>query len=149
MRSFGEFLTEAGQAAGKMEIGSTSVEKAYEYAKKLFAKHKRDLDSEVPNFKENYLFAQRQAKTGKTVRKDMPVIDGKDVRSFQGRLKGGVLDVSKPFGKLTKATNPWPQGLHGKAAKEFENAGLKRYDGDADDDVDDEDDFVLSLQNLR
>jgi hypothetical protein len=134
MRSFGEFLTEAGQEAGGMEIGNTSVEKAYAYGKKVYEKYGRDIDADLPDFKKDYLVAQKKAKTGKTVRKDMPVIDGPDVRAFQGRLKGGTLDINKPFGKVTKSTNPFPQGLSGEAAKKFEQAGLKKFDGDKDDD---------------
>ncbi len=134
LSSFGDFLAEAGQAAGKLEIHSTSVDKAYAYAKALYKRSGHDLDKELPNFKENYLFAKKGASSGHTVRKDMPVIDDKDVRAFQGRLKGGRIDVSAPFAKTTKTSNPFPQGLNGEKAKDFKEAGLKVHDGDAKDD---------------
>lgn len=138
MKSFGVFLAEKGRqaaSAGKLEIHVTSVDVAYEYAKKTYAADGRDIDSELPNFKENYKFAKRQASTGHTVRKDMPSIATADIKEFQHRLSKGFLDINKPFGKVTDPKNPFPEGLSGDKAKLFREAGLKKYDGSETDDV--------------
>ena len=140
------FLSEAGEAAGKMELVKTKVDDAYAFAKKLFDKKGQDIDKEFPNFKENYLFAQKQAGTGKTQRKDMPVIDEKDVKDFQKRLAKGWFDAKKPHAKAdtndkftnkypTDPNDPFPEGLTGAEAKQWLKQGVHTYDGDKQDDV--------------
>jgi len=133
-RTFSEmFIVEAGQQAGKLELIKTPVEKARSYAESIFTKS--SLDSEIPNFDKNYVFAQRQAGSGKTQRKDMPVIDAKDVKQFQKRLEKGYIDLSPPFANDNSKGNPFPEGLSGDSAKKFLENGLKVHDGDAKDDV--------------
>lgn len=135
-QKFKEFLTEAGAEAGKLELVKTDVEKAYAYAKVQFEKHGRDIDEQLPNFRENYIFAQQQAGTGRTKRKDMPVIDAKDVRDFQKRLLAGKIDVRAPYDKhdYTNSNDPFPEGLSGDQAKHFLEGGLKFHDGSKPDD---------------
>ncbi len=126
------FLCDAGgQAAGKYEYASMSIDEARAYVKKEFD---FDADKELPNFKYGYLHAQKLAKEyGKTQRKDMPVIDTKDVRALQEQLKAGKIDIEKPYSNKTDPKNPFPQGLTGAAAKEFMGRGLK--DGQKKDDM--------------
>jgi hypothetical protein len=125
-------LNEAGQAAGKLELVNTDLDTARDYAAKAFEKEDKVLDQEIPDFDKNFLFAQKQAGSGRTQRKDMPVIDGKDVKKFQTRLAKGHIDVSFPFTKDN--ANPFPEGLKGADAKKWLQDGLKINDGAKDDD---------------
>jgi hypothetical protein len=129
-----DILNEAGQAPGKLELVKTDLNKAKEFASSQFTKNNKTLEDQIPNFDKNYKFAQKQAGTGKTQRKDMPVIDDKDVKDFQNRLKQGNIDLSKPFSKYT-GSNPFPEGLKGEMAKKWLNNGLKVNDGKHKDDV--------------
>jgi len=96
MQTFKYFISEAGGAeAGKLEIVRTDVENARKYAELEMKKYGRELDEEVPNFDKNYIFAQRLAKMGSTKRKDMPVINNKDVKLLQKRLKQGTIDIER------------------------------------------------------
>jgi len=125
-----DLLFEAGgESAGSLELVSTSVAKAREFARKK----NFNLDKELPNFEANYKLAQKKASMGKTKRKDMPVIDDSDVKKFQRRLETGIIDINKPFSKQTNSKNPFPTGLSGLAAKEFIGNGLR--DGSKKDDI--------------
>jgi len=135
MKNFKTYLVEAGgQAAGKLEIVKTPLEKAKEYAIPLFEKFGRNLYEEIPNFDENYLYAQKMAKLGKTKRKDMPVLTDDDVDQLETRLKNGMIDINKPFAKNMKTKDPYPQGLSGKEAEKWLEKGLEIYDGANKDD---------------
>lgn len=136
MIKFKEYLNEAGQAAGKLEVAKTSVDKAREHAEKILDKKGKSLDKELPNFDANYEKAKKLANYGKTKRKDMPVIDANDVRQFQRRLKEGFIDVNiKHHAITTDVSNPFPEGLSGEKAKTWLKAGLKRNDNDKPDDI--------------
>jgi hypothetical protein len=67
----------------------------------------------------------------------MPVITDRDVKALQYRLKKGIIDVRPPFGKHgSNGTDPFPEGLSGKEAKEWLKEGLPLYDnGSPTDDV--------------
>ena len=135
MQTFKYFISEAGGAkAGKLEIVRTDVETARKYAELEMKKYGRELDEEVPNFDKNYVFAQRLAKMGSTKRKDMPVINNKDVKLLQKRLKQGTIDISRPFSQNDVVDEPYPQGLTGSEAKQWLNGGLQKNDGDPNDD---------------
>jgi len=116
MISFKSFLEAegagGGQAAGKLELVKTPVEKARAWGEKEAEKFGRDFDQELPNFDTNYVKVQKIAnKYGKTKRKDMPVIADYQVREFQKRLKHGFLDVDRPFSDKTDSKNPFPEGV--------------------------------------
>lgn len=126
---------EAGQEAGKLELVKTKPEVAKKFAEKIFQKNKRSLDDEIPNFDTNYKIAQKLAGTGKTLRKDMPVIDEKDVKDFQKRLQKGFIDVNPPYSKIV-GDDPFPEGLKGNDAAIWLQSGLPVYDkGKRTDDV--------------
>lgn len=131
---FTRYITEAGESPGKMELVKTNVEKAYEYAKSLFAKKGQDIDKEFTDFKKNYEFAKKQASGGKTQRKDMPVIDEKDVKDFQYRLANGYIDWKAPFSDPKFKKDPFPQGLKMSDAQEWLRAGHGDADGEWPDD---------------
>lgn len=135
MKTFKEFLQEGGQSAGKLELVKLSLEKAREYAEQKFKEYNRDLDKEIPNFDKNFIFAQKKANMGKTLRKDMPVIDEKDVKLLQNRLKSGKFDIKAPFSPDTNPKNPFPEGLSGEQAKQWLQDGIKKFDGSSKDDV--------------
>ena len=133
MISFKSFLEAdgagGGQAAGKLELVKTPVEKAREYGEKVADKFGKDFDKELPNFDKAYVKVQKLAnKYGKTKRKDMPVIDEKDVKLFQKRLKSGELDINAPHSDEF-IDDPFPQGLAGGKAKDWLEAGLPIHDG--------------------
>jgi len=133
MKSFLQYIIEAGQDVGKLELVSTDVKTARAYAEKQYKKYGNDLDTDIPNFDKNYLFAQKQAGSGRTQRKDMPVIDAKDVKDLQRRLKVGAIDVNTPRAKGAKG-DPFPEGMNASTGKQWLKNGLKLYDGDAKDD---------------
>jgi len=115
-------LKEAGgEERGTMEVVNTPTEKAYEYAKKQLP----TLDKDIPDFKKNYELAQDLAGKGRTKRKDMPVIDDKDIQQFQTRLKKGYIDINEPFSPTYDKKDPYPQGLEGFDAEDFLERGLK------------------------
>jgi len=133
MNTFKQYLIEAGQGAGQLELVKTDVKKAREYAEKDFQKYDRDLDEQIPDFDKNYLFAQKQAGSGKTQRKDMPVIEEKDVKDLQRRLENGHIDIKSPHPKNTK--HPFPKGLTQQTGHQWLENGLKRHDGSIKDDI--------------
>ncbi len=124
-----------GKAAGKLELLKTPLLKARMYAEKLFSKNDRDIDKELPNFDKNYDLAQKSAKLGFAQRKDMPVIDLKDVKLLQRRLSKGSIDIAKPFAKNEVPDDPFPQGLDKETGTKWVTQGLQVFDGDAKDDV--------------
>ena len=112
MQTFKYFISEAGGAeAGKLEIVSTDVRNARKYAELEMKKYGRDLNVEVPEFDKNYVFAQRLAKMGSTKRKDMPVINNKDVKLLQKRLKSGTIDISRPFSQNDVVDEPYSSDI--------------------------------------
>ena len=136
MKSFKRYITEGkgGAEAGKMELIKTDEKKAYEYGKKLFDKKGFDIDKEIPNFDRNYKLAKKLARMGFAQRKDMPVIDNRDIKLLQRRLKAGAIDISRPFAKNEVPDDPFPQGLDKETGKKWVSGGLAKNDGDKDDD---------------
>ena len=127
-------IMEAGGAkAGMMEITKTKVNLARQYGEKIMKDNGRELDKEIPFFDKNYNFAQKQAKEGFTKRKDMPVIDNKDIKLLQGRLKKGMIDIAAPFADNEVPNDPFPQGLDTNLGKKWLEGGLR--DGVKDDDI--------------
>ena len=143
MISFKEFLineVEGGEAPGKLEILKTDLNKAREFARKVFIENEKELSIEIPNFDKNYEVSKKAASGGSTLRKDMPVIDTKDIKMFQKRLSEGYIDVNAPFtdDELKLKDNPFPEGLTGKQAKQWLQDGLKqndKYKDNSDDKV--------------
>ena len=56
---------------------------------KSYSSLRRTLEEEVPNFDANYNIAQKLAKVY-AMRKDMPVIDNRDIRLLQKRLSSAL-----------------------------------------------------------
>lgn len=112
-----QLLKEAGESPGKVELRRITVERAVEYCKS------QKLD--IPNIELNVKLAHKLFEYGKTKRADMPVIDQKDVRDFQSKIKNGYIDLSDPFSDRTDPSDPFPQGLDDKAATNFMSNGLR------------------------
>lgn len=128
------FIMEAGGAsAGKLEVANTKVNTARKYAEEIMTSNGRELEKEIPNFDKNYNFAQKQAKQGFAKRAEMPVIDNKDIKLLQGRLKKGRIDIAAPFADNEVPNDPFPQGLDTQLGKKWLEGGLR--DGEKDDDV--------------
>lgn len=111
------YLKEAGEAAGSMELRNTPIEKVIEYIEKSGLK--------IPKLQENLEIAYDLFNLGKTKRKDMPVIDDKDVRDFQKHLQNGFIDLTDPFSDRTDPSDPFPAGLTDKDATNFMSNGLR------------------------
>jgi len=127
-------IMEAGGAkAGTMEVATTKVNLARQYGEKIMKDNGRELDKEIPFFDKNYNFAQKQAKQGFAKRKEMPVIDNKDIKLLQGRLKKGMIDIAAPFADNEVPNDPFPQGLDTTLGKKWLEGGLR--DGVKDDDI--------------
>ena len=136
-----------GAAAGKLELIRTSFAKAKQYVEKM---HKDfDIEKEIPNFQKNYEYAQKLAKGGFAQRKDMPVIDNRDIKLLQKRLKKGAIDIARPFADNEVPDDPFPQGLDKSTGKEWVKGGLAKNDGDAKDDVVDVKIKSVAVGNLK
>ena len=142
------FMEAGGAAAGKLEIAKTKVGIAKQYAEKLFKSNGRTLEEEVPNFDANYNIAQKLAKGGYAMRKDMPVIDNRDIRLLQKRLSSGTIDISRPFADNTVPNDPFPQGLDTQTGKEWVTGGLAKNDGDAKDTSKLLNEYVKSMSSM-
>ena len=142
MKSFKEFfefktpqiLDEAGQDVGKIELVKTDLADARSWAENQMKSYGNDLNVELPNFDANYEKAKLGASGGKTKRKDMPVIDEKDVKDFQDRLKSGYLDIFAPFAKRTKSVDKFPKGMNKSSGQDWLQNGAKNNDGEINDD---------------
>lgn len=137
MRNFEQYLIEkaGGKAPGKMELHSTTVDKARSYAANKFAEAGFDLDEEIPNFDNNFTFAKNKATHGRTVRKEMPVLGKPDIRLLQIMLKKGSIDLKNPWSSDEVSKDPFPEGLSGADADHFFERGLRIHDGDKRDDI--------------
>lgn len=132
MKSFKQYLIEAGgQAAGKLELVKTKLDKARAFAEKALSG--KSLDEVVPEFDRNYKVAQQKAGMGKTQRKDMPVIDTSDVKLLQKTLTTGKIDINDPKAPSTNPKDRFPEGLSGSDAELFLKRGLN--DQNKKDDV--------------
>lgn len=135
MKSFTRWLFEetlnGGAKAGSLEIHSTSISSAVDYARYKLGD---DKFSEIPDLASNYKFAKKQAGKGWTKRKDMPVITSRDVHEFKNRLQQGFIDIHPPHAPETDPSNPFPTGLSGSEAKAWLERGLKKHDGESGDD---------------
>ena len=159
MFSFLEYITDelttilaekkGGAEAGKLEILSTSLNIARSFAEKKFSANGFELDKELPDFDKNYTLAQRSAKLGFAQRKDMPVIDNRDVNLLQKRLSSGSIDINKPFAKNELPDDPYPQGLDQKTGKVWVSSGLAKADGDPKDDVVKVSNEKIAVGNLK
>jgi len=134
MKSFSKWLYEetlgGGATAGVLEIHSTSIARAVEYAQNVLG----DKYDEIGKFASNYKFAQSQASQGWARRKDMPVITSRDIHEFQNRLQQGFIDLKAPFAPGTNKSKPFPSGLKGDYAKQWLQNGLAKFDGSPSDD---------------
>lgn len=110
-------LKEDGEAAGKLELRNTPIEKTIQYIE--------GLGLDIPNLKEHLEIAYDLFEMGKTKRKDMPVIDDKDVKDFQMHLKDGFIDLTDPWSDRTDPSDPFPQGLNDKEAAKFMSNGIR------------------------
>ena len=148
-KGFLRFITEGkgGASAGKLELIKTSFIKAKQYVEK---KHPDfDIEKEIPNFQKNYEYAQKLAKGGFAQRKDMPVIDNRDIKLLQKRLKSGSIDIARPFADNEVPDDPFPQGLDKTIGKKWVSGGLAKNDGNAKDDIVDVKIKQVAVGNLK
>ena len=139
--------SKGGAAAGKLELIRTNFVKAKKYVEKMYPDF--DMEKEIPNFKKNYEYAQKLAKGGFAQRKDMPVIDNRDIKLLQKRLKSGAIDIARPFAKNDVPDDPFPQGLDKEMGDKWVSGGLAKNDGDAKDDIVDVKIKKVAVGNLK
>ena len=128
------------EEAGSMEIDQITLDQARQFAQQMLP----DFD-QILNFDQNFLAAQQAARGGVTNRRDMPVISTKYVKDLQARLEHGYIDLNTPYAPRT-GQNPFPDGLKGEQAQQWLQNGLKKFDGDKDDDWVS---AVISVSRLR
>lgn len=95
MKTLKEFQNEAVKMLdnkGKLNLHTTSFEKALEYGHKIFGD---DFDKVLPAFKKTYLVTQDDAKGAKMKRKDMPRIKTSDANRFYAQLKKDNIKVTR------------------------------------------------------
>lgn len=80
-------------------MSTAKLSTAIKYGEKVF-----DLNK-IPNFVDNFNFAQKQARLGKHKRSEMPVITSRDVDKFKEYLESGlintILDLKYDVGKVS------------------------------------------------
>lgn len=114
-----------------LNVATVPLGKARSYAEKVFKKAGKSLDKELPDFDERYRVLQKRTKAALNVpRIDMPVIEPKDMKEFDTRLKSGALDIFSPYarGKFVA-----PKNLDKQKGEEWIKLGVK--DGNKKDDV--------------
>ena len=148
-KGFLRFITEGkgGASAGKLELIKTNFAKAKKYVEKKYPDF--DIEKEIPNFQKNYEYAQKLAKGGFAKRKDMPVIDNRDIKLLQKRLKSGSIDIARPFADNEVPDDPFPQGLDKTIGKKWVSGGLAKNDGNAKDDIVDVKIKQVAVGNLK
>ena len=148
-KGFLRFITECkgGAAAFKLELIKTSFVKAKQYVEKKYPDF--DIEKEIPNFQKNYEYAQKLARGGFAQRKDMPVIDNRDIKLLQKRLKKGAIDIARPFADNEVPDDPFPQGLDKTIGKKWVSGGLAKNDGNAKDDIVDVKIKQVAVGNLK
>ena len=148
-KGFLRFITEGkgGASAGKLELIKTNFAKAKKYVEKKYPDF--DIEKEIPNFQKNYEYAQKLAKGGFAQRKDMPVIDNRDIKLLQKRLKSGSIDIARPFADNEVPDDPFPQGLDKTIGKKWVSGGLAKNDGNAKDDIVDVKIKQVAVGNLK
>lgn len=134
MLSFLQFYRLDEKISKNTEVVSLTPERAYQIAKGEFERKGIDIDKDFPEFIKHFKLAKDRASEGYTKRKNMPVITTEQVKAFQHRLKNGTVDFRPPYSSKETSTNPFPEGLSGKEAQRFLEAGLKKFDGDENDD---------------
>lgn len=129
-----ERTVQSGQAAGKVELRDMDLTKAKAFANATFHKEQgHGVEEEIENFDDHFKVLKRQATKGKTLRKDMPVVEDEQVKELQRRLLRGALDHETPFAPETDPKNPFPEGLTGEQAQMFIMRGF--HDKKLKDDV--------------
>lgn len=126
-----QLLSEA-QEASTINIATTPLQEAREYAQNTFDEIGEDLDNLLPNFDQNYQFWQDKinSKALGIARDDMPVINPEDMDEFQKNINQGHVDVFKPF---AKGDFKFPENSLGTKNDEWLTLGTE--DGKKEDDV--------------
>jgi hypothetical protein len=125
IKTFESFIAEAGgRDAGKYEVAKIDLKTAV----RLMEEKGYFEWIDQKEFERNFLTLQKWVVTGKTKRKDMPVLSGGDVSLFADKLTDGLIDVHKPYSDFTT------KGLiiNTTNAEVFMTAG--KLDGIEDDD---------------
>lgn len=117
--------------AFSVNIKTTSLKAAREYAEKEFEKKGKSLDETLPDFDKNYKKLQAKLKGALDIpRISMPVIEPEDMALFSKRLNSGSVDVFAPYarGKFHA-----PSSLSKEEGEEWVELGFK--DGEKSDDM--------------
>jgi hypothetical protein len=116
------------KAANSMNAGKVPLDKAKEYAERVFGK---PADEVLPDFDKNYRMLQKKVKQSPAIpRIQMPVIEPSDIDEFNAALNSGRVDVFAPY---TKGKLVGPDEIEESEDGKWVELGIK--DGDASDDV--------------
>lgn len=114
----------------KYNLKNIDVEDAYAYASRRFKQSGKNIKRSLPNFGRNYILLQESFKYALDIpRREMPVIEPKDMKKFQEKIRSGHIDIFKPYA----STKLFPKDLTAKRSSEWLTLGLK--DGSISDDM--------------
>lgn len=133
------------EAAARLNSAKTPLAKARAFAEEQFTKAGKDLSTELPDFNDNYSMLKKKCAVALDVpRIQMPVIEPKDMKTFDERLKAGRIDIFPPYakGKLTTPTR-----LSKAKGEEWIELGVK--DGHPKDDVIKGKRTSMAVKNLK
>lgn len=90
-----------------MNVAKIDAAAARRYAEKLYEQAGADLDADLPNLDRNFELLKGKMRYALTIkRKDMPVIDPKDIPKFGQRLQTGQIDIFEPWADVSKLYGP-------------------------------------------
>ena len=120
-----------------MNVATVSPGEATAFAKDAFERAGLSLYTEIPDFDRNLMLLKRAMRHALDIpRIQMPVIEPSDLGKFNSDLKGGKVDIFKPYaaGALGQGRFPWyPEIRGGAKGKEWLKLGV--MDGDPADDI--------------
>jgi len=134
LAEWGETDLLEGEGGFSLNVFTTPLDKAREYAQGVFERAGKDLDQEIPNFDANYEALRAKGKVAMDVpRIQMPVIEPSDMDEFDKVLKSGSIDIFAPYAKGKLDT---PPSMSKEEGAEWIRMGLPSHDkGSAKDDV--------------
>jgi len=119
-----------GEKKGEIELLAYPFKVVLRKCRELIEKKNLTLIRQIKHFPQHLKLAYAifSHYSNPVNRKDMPVIDSKDVKLLQARLLKGILDVNEPWSPETDPKNPFPTGLTGAQAQAFLTRGLRYPD---------------------
>jgi len=126
----GGSLSEA-EGGFRLNVARVPLGKARSYAEGVLRQAGEDIERELPDFDKNYVRLQKMTRQALDVpRIEMPVIEPKDMKRFDKKLKKGHLDIFAPYAEGHLEA---PKHLTKQTGSEWIKLGVR--DGKKKDDV--------------